>query len=368
MSHGLKLHVFTSITWRGKSIWNRDIDKSVDTEVLDVLSARTGISLEHVKGTTLAAYEGRVYEKHNPNGNTLWIMPVGIYHRTRQKFGLQFCPICLAEDKEPYFRRRWRLAFVTLCDEHRIALLDRCSACGASVNFHRDELGDRNKRVASSMTLCHSCGRDLREAATHCEMPTVSESEVKFQRMLMEAIGEGWVEVSRGGATYSHLYFAVLHQLMRILATGKKAVVLREAVGRACNEDFVAPVFETKNRDIERLKIGDRRRLLNMARYLLDDYPHRLISICTANRIWSATLLRDLKPAPFWYWDVIHEHLYRISYYPSDAEIDAALVYMLKRKLTLNEKALSRWLGVRAVFRKRKVKKPEWEMKGGNNV
>jgi len=145
MAHGLKLHTFCSTVWPGKQIWNRDIDKCADEALLDVLSRKTAVSRSDVSRTTLAAYEGYVYERHNANGNTLWIMPLGVYHRTRTGFGLQYCPKCLSEDDVPYYRRCWRLAFITCCETHAVTLLDRCNQCGAAVNFHRDEMGDRHK-------------------------------------------------------------------------------------------------------------------------------------------------------------------------------------------------------------------------------
>ena len=48
----------------------------------------------------------------------------------RQAAWLQFCPQCLAEDEEPYFRREWRLATTIVCARHGSRLLDRCPACG----------------------------------------------------------------------------------------------------------------------------------------------------------------------------------------------------------------------------------------------
>src|SRR5947209_15013384 len=126
------------MAWPHKSIWNRDIYKSADAEVLRTLSEKTATPAERVRATTLAAYEGMLYEKHNHFGPTAWIMPVGVYHRTRRQFGLQYCPRCLADDKDPYYRRRWRLAFMVLCETHHTLLLDRCPRCGAAVNFHRN--------------------------------------------------------------------------------------------------------------------------------------------------------------------------------------------------------------------------------------
>src|SRR5947209_10971922 len=149
-AHGVKLHTFCSLAWPGKQIWNRDIDKSADAEMVEVLSTKTGTNIERARATTLAAYENVLYEKHNLFGPTSWIMPVGIYHRRRRQFGLQYCPHCLAEDKEPYYRRKWRLAFIVTCERHHIVLHDRCPRCEKPINFHRDEMGNHRKFVADS--------------------------------------------------------------------------------------------------------------------------------------------------------------------------------------------------------------------------
>lgn len=169
MAHGLKLHTFCTLLFGKRSIWNRDIDKCADDRILRVLAERTGTPLERVRATTLAAYEGVLYERHNALGNTFWIMPLGIYHRVRRMHGTQYCPACLTEDREPYFRCEWRLAFVTVCTKHKCLLFDACPRCNATINFHRDELGERGKQVATGMARCFSCKLDLRTAPPlHC--------------------------------------------------------------------------------------------------------------------------------------------------------------------------------------------------------
>ena len=52
------------------------------------------------------------------------------YPPKRLGYGLQFCPHCLAEDIEPYFRLAWRLAFYTHCPKHYCMLLDLCPQWG----------------------------------------------------------------------------------------------------------------------------------------------------------------------------------------------------------------------------------------------
>lgn len=369
MAHGLKLHTFCSLAWPRRAIWNRDIDKSADEGVLTVLSEKTNTPLERVRGTALSAYEGILYEKHNPFGNTLWVMPVGVYHRVRMQYGLQFCPQCLAEDEEPYFRRRWRLAFVTVCVKHRVVLKDRCPRCGAAVNFHRDELGLRSKHAATSVTLCHACRFDLRTAEENSKENSLEvradDAEVEFQKRLLNAVRDGWIVADGQSPVYSHLFFRVLHQLMRMVATGKRSAALRAAAVARWDVPAFKPFFSGNSRDLERFDIDARRRLLAIARYMLEGWPDRFVEFCEANRVWSSTLLRDLDDVPYWYWHVVTEHLYRHSYCPSDEEIDSAVAYLRGRNQPLNKKSISRLLGVTAVHRKRRVWKPEWE--GGSD-
>jgi hypothetical protein len=152
----------------------------------------------------------------------------------------------------------------------------------------------------------------------------------------------------------------VLHQLMRIMATGRWAAELRAAAIKACGIPFFTPKFHGSCRDLERLDVNTRRCLLRIAQYLLDDWPQRFIEFCWANRVRSSTLLRDMEVSPFWYWDAVHEYLYGISYRPSDEETNEAANHIRDSGNVLNKKALLRSLGVTVIHRKRKTWKPTW--------
>jgi hypothetical protein len=92
-----------------------------------------------------------------------------------------------------------------------------------------------------------------------------------------------------------------------------------------------------------------------LASYLLEDWAERFIRICTAERVWSSTLLRDFEAAPFWYWSVVHTRLYRMSYCAADEEIVEAIAYINRSGGIAYQKAISRLLGTHNVFRKRKM-------------
>ncbi|MDQ3816334.1 MAG: hypothetical protein M3362_01425 [Acidobacteriota bacterium] len=186
---------------------------------------------------------------------------------------------------------------------------------------------------------------------------SVDVSEVRFQQKLIDGIKQGWIEIRRGERVYSHHYFAVLHQVLRLLATGPKAEMMRGEVSRLRGMAIPGSLFSGKDgRDIERFNVGQRRALLMMGDYLLREWPERFITFCRQRRLWSSTLLKDFEEAPFWYWRVVRGSLYHISYCPSDEEVFSAISYLNKIGAVVSTKAISKCLGVNNIFRKRKSK------------
>lgn len=74
----------------------------------------------------------------------------------RTHYGLMFCPVCLREDKTPYFRKQWRYLFYNACPKHQVYLVDRCGGCFERIRFHKMTFND-------AIAYCHNCGRDLRK-------------------------------------------------------------------------------------------------------------------------------------------------------------------------------------------------------------
>ncbi len=358
-AHRLKLHTFCSLTWPRKQIWNRDIDNSTYTEVLEVLSAKTGTSFKRVRATTLAAYEDVLYEKHNTLLPTSWILPIGVYHRIHKQFGLQYCPLCLADDKEPYYRRKWRLAFIVSCERHQTLLHDRCPHCGAAINFHRNKLGDYRKLTADSLILCHVCRSDLRVVKRHL-VSSVTSTETEFTDKLLKAMDAGFVRLSESVAISSQLYFVGLRQLMKITAMQNRRIdELRRAISEELGVVANSPSTTRSRRDVQEMDVEERRKLLGFACYLLGEWPNRFIKLSQRYRIWSSIWLRHLDPparasnlrAPFWLWSVVHDNLYRAKYCPSNDEIRAAVQHLEGNGNVVNKSKLARILGVAVVRR-----------------
>lgn len=308
--NGLKLQSFCHMFWPGVELWTRDLDRSPPAEVLQTLAERTGVSPERIHEATLEAYQGRLFERHNPNGNNRWLMGLGLYHRTRRRHALQFCPRCLNDDgDQPYFRRHWRLSLATACPHHGLRLLDACPRCEAPVVLHRGELGCRQQVRPAPMTDCHVCGYDLRTAGS---VAVTDTGLLAFEAGLLQAADTGWMAGSWN--CYSHLFLAGAGQVLKLLGSrhpllrGMGGKVWREVNGGSESKPFSPE--RGHGEGFDELRVGERHGCLHMANWLLTDWPERFVGFCRRERIYSSALLRDFPYAPFWYADVVKTHLY----------------------------------------------------------
>src|SRR2546425_945009 len=176
LTHGLQPRTFGSILWPAKAIWTSDIDRRATPEMLSRLAQNTATSPRQVLATTLRAYEGRLWEEGGLSRSRHWLLLGTIQGQRRAQPGLQYCPQCLRADATPYFRRCWRLGFVTVCTDHHRRLLDRCPACREPVNFQCLP-GDTD-----TITRCYQCQLDLGVAdAPVLEASPVHQRLVAFQ-------------------------------------------------------------------------------------------------------------------------------------------------------------------------------------------
>jgi hypothetical protein len=253
---------------------------------------------------------------------------------------------------------------MVICDKHRTFLHDRCPECGSSINFYRNETSGPREFVTVSVTFCHICRFDLRNATESPLYLPVTPTEVKFTALLLGAIRTGLAQVNETQVTYSHLYFSVLRQLMKIAAMRDKRVdSLRHELGEKYGIAIYSPPTSRVHADVQELGIQARRQLLGVAYCLLEKWPHRFVELSRKHKIWSSIWLRHLDPparahalpVPFWFWSVVHDQLYRAKYCPSDKEMDTAIKYLRKNGKVVNKSALAQLLGISVVRRRRHV-------------
>lgn len=301
--HGLKVMTLCTLLFGyRRPVWNRDIDRLAPKDVLHKLSQITGTPPERVYATTLRELEGKVFEKFNLNGNTHWVLPLGIRSRSHKDYGLQYCPQCLVEDPIPYFRRLWRLGFITVCTKHKTILSDCCDACGAPVMPHRVDMRSRTDYPTErDMLLCASCGMSLLSVDKHRQ---ADGAVVQEQHQWEEAVRTGWINWAGNPSMYSHIFFEGLRVLCSGLVTRKERKRLVSGLKGLKNVAKSIPI-----RGVEFARIRIRYELMVAVVAQLSEWPDQFLSTMKDISFRYSTLHGYSKYVPYWYESVIEAEL-----------------------------------------------------------
>lgn len=309
---------FLSAIWGSRrSLLNQDLDNFVPRHIAQRVADGTCIEVDDVHAMTLANYAGSLLVNHNPRGRNPWLLPTTIKSNDRRRRGLQFCPECLATDRTPYFRRRWRLAFVTTCTKHLTILHDGCPTCGEIVHPHR----------ALTPTHCFRCGGPLclpSSAASHPEI-------VPWQHELEQALARGWGILGERQLS-THIVAAIVRQVATLFVNGRRAGALREAVAQAFGGDPRPFTKSTRRQPIEYLALAERHRLFTLVEQVMRCWPTRFVETCRQAGIYRSHAIKDMPCPLFAFEQVLREHLDATPYYPAEAEVAAAAAWLRRTK------------------------------------
>jgi hypothetical protein len=173
-------------------------------------------------------------------------------------------------------------------------LHDRCSKCGASVAFHRLNVGQSSSLLIESLATCHQCGFDLRRAHT---TPIVSYNSqtTEWHRILCIKMLSG--QLQRDPVTLDVLN--VMHHLIFMLSSRYAQVRLKEYV---CERLNVADIPLTPGRlSFESRSLVERHHLIQLMAWLMIDLEPRLRAAWRAKAIRYNLMFKDFTDAPDWY-------------------------------------------------------------------
>lgn len=293
-ANGIKLQTLTRMLF-GPDLtpWNRDVDRSAPDWLLRTLSQHTGATHDDLLCTTLESYRGRLFPHGRFSGQLRWILTVLNNGTKRQAYGQQYCPVCLATDAVPYFRKQWRVALFTYCPLHQVELLDACPACGAPVVHYRGDFG-REQKDAWSVCVCHACGADHRDAERKAAWFPSDELHLLFDELLLSLRGP-----AKDEGRFDMGYFAVLHQMCRVIgARPNHGKLLNYLLARVGLPALPPPVGRAM---VEGLRRNERHVWLVCALWLLADMKPRLREAWLAKAVRYNLLVKDFELAPRWY-------------------------------------------------------------------
>lgn len=340
---GMKPRVLSTLVFEDTDVWKSDIDVYVSPQNIALLSKNMTVNAQLIKNSTLYANCHHFYNQTEETTQVKWVMPIGI--RTNNKnYGLQYCPCCLNEDADrPYFRRYWRLGFLTCCVDHSVQLHDRCPECNQPIDIKRLKKPE-NKILYSPDDLVHcaQCGFDLRKT----KYVVVEPNEYKINRINYLQARLGYGQMGNLEFSYSNLYFEGIRRLMSFLVCSPKGeklfMHLRKKLDlfQIYHREFIG-----HNVEPERLDISLRRTGLLMVLHLLQDWPESFVDACKDSGITSHLIKTPYLEFPFWVTDALFFKIRENKYLACPDEKSSIIKYFKKcLKKSINEKQAARFV------------------------
>lgn len=359
-SNGLPLHTFYSSLLAYKyPIWSRDSDRHPPKALLEILQDHTAQPLSKLGSLTLGHYEGFLFESLPLNGDVSWLLPAGIYHRTRRRAGLQFCPICLRNDFEAYYRRSWRLALCSVCKDHNCLMMEHCPVCSSLVAFHRHGIGRLKPIRENALRFCHFCGFDLGETEpiSVCWFDDTSKQGISSLLNMLERSDWDGGPLQLGS---SLSFFNGFRNLLGAVS-GRNGAKVRAVIGQQIHTriDCEPRQFFEYQHATFRCKI------LAAGMWLLDDWPSRFVDIFSHANFTRSRFVDNIHALPFWLETQINQNLDTRPYLPSPDEFASAISYLHDHNMALSTENLSNLLGVKRDVARRGMM--QWKSKNSEN-
>lgn len=300
-ANGAKLHTLSRFLFgnHDRSPWVRDVARSGPVWITDKMAEVTGASKAQAVATTLTGYVGVVFSARQTSGQLRWLLPAKIRSSNRLGYSVQYCPECLAQDKIPYFRRKWRIGFYTFCPSHGVALYDCCPKCEAPIVIHRRDFSVDIGR-AGSITQCHVCGGDMRRSASLNIAPYSDSLTRYYTSVLRDFENDDGKERS-----YDLDYYAVLHQLCKVLVSNSNHGCLREFI--CTNIGWPNKLLPTGRQPFEQRRSSDRYYVVALALWLMHSLEERLRDAWSHGVVRYNLLLKDFADPPCWYEAVVQK-------------------------------------------------------------
>lgn len=262
------------------SWWCRDFDLLCGPEQFEKLTSFSGIPVD-----IIASHSFQEWRSSRHLGITPGLLASGIYHRQRLKCGLQYCPQCMLETEQRFYRREWRFALQIGCPRHWVMLRDSCPHCEQPLMPYR--------RYDGQIGRCSECNGPLGCAPaplTARQIDTCSKMHQAFSSQKV-TVGEMAVSLSEFITTFRVLHGFLISPRIPI-----------QMADQLLNGSQPASGCETAFRVLETTSIHDRGTTIPACLSLYDNWPTGLLKMCADHGV-TRTQLADgrLSNLPPWF-------------------------------------------------------------------
>ncbi|MCT7588181.1 TniQ family protein [Aliarcobacter butzleri] len=318
IEHRRQLPIFLTLFVKkeGNQVSRRDLDFIFDEKFLENLASKSNLKKEDIFKMSLRSEEGYLF-----SCNDCLYPPLQIRKLTdkRTHNGLMYCPKCLAEDKIPYFRKKWRYQFYNACPKHKVFLTDRCWRCYEKINFAKI-------KHFKEICICHKCEKDFRENLV-IKINSNFEYGLKAINWFEKGLNDG--------------YFIIDDEKINSLFVFESFTVLRSIVDRKneLNLEYFPLIEEYKTicKKLEKynskkaLSIQKEFLLTSLVFYLFEEFPNNLLNFVSKNKLTHRDFLHGFKDIPFWYRKKIDNHIpmeNKIGREINESEVIGAIKYL----------------------------------------
>jgi Zn ribbon nucleic-acid-binding protein len=327
-AHKTHPHTFVNLFLDVKhgAFFSTNIDVTIDKNIIELIEQKSNHNLD-INSLTLNTYAGYLQEK---------IVTMGL-----NKFlcSLRFCPVCLREDKIPYFRKEWKVVFSTICVKHNCFLYDKCPQCKSNLDISKMY---KNKLT---FTYCYKCGFEL----SKIRKLTINKkyhSGIRYSKTILNTLDNGYISL-KNDCIYSFYFFDVLAKMAKLIIKKNKVKTIEK------NPLFGILKTTCKNKRSRKpayisISIKEQFALFGLVMHLFKRYPYSLERFIKLNRLSHWTLVRDMDYLPFWFnslLDTIQPRYIPISRMINNEEIKNAKKYFLSHNLVINKANFSRLFG-----------------------
>ena len=309
---------FTQIILSGLDVWGGCVNGNSYHKPEGVLSTLSGIEEKAIQKLYVVNFVRRHFIELNSFYASHYLLPSNSRSRKFRSNWMQYCPLCLLEDKEPYYRNKWRISFLPVCTKHKLILLNNCPSCSAPINFHRIPT------LLNNISSCHNCLYSLEKS--NFQTYEADSSLAYITELIESGISSGWVRVSASRTVIMPLFIAGLWILLKPFFRKKTALKMKSAFDVQRVDDNI------NISQFCHLNCGYRSELLSAIGELINNWPHNFLKICSRMKLNRIAFTINEPNCPFWIEDILRTQVQRFKPKVSDNEFSSACKFLRQRK------------------------------------
>ncbi|QFR49794.1 TniQ family protein [Sulfurimonas lithotrophica] len=325
-AHKTHPHTFVNqyLDFRHYSFFTTEPDITLDEHMIKTIEQKTNNKID-IKKLMLKTYSGYLQENIFDNPNMFLSK-------------MKFCPVCLRENKVPYFRKTWRIAFYNICHKHKCHMYEECLECKSKL--------DISSMYTNKLTyeFCHKCGFDLKKAR-RLPLHRKYKSTIVYQNKILNVVKNGYIQLD-DKPIYSFLFFKVFAKLSKlILLDSKHKFIDKHPLYKIVKHSTQSNTNHPINK---RVNSRGQSALYGLIMYIFDNYPCNLKEYIIENKLTHYDMTDEMKYVPFWYDNIVNKITPRYiphSMTVTKEEVKAAKKHLKSIGKEINKANLTKLLG-----------------------